>query len=240
MTVKDSFDCVSDQARQQPSQQYEFLYNSTSTDQLNYMLSHLDWIPDVCNEKIHVGLPLPENELNSLLMVSPFLCINSSLICVLFIEANIPHHQLCFADAGIISARIHHIVVRPFHTEHTSRVLPGSFVDFSRRVHVPHNDASVHRSRNQSISLRGPTDGRHRTLMSQPFARHHGLLFPNLPHFDFAACVAHSDVAIVRRDSQRVDLCSVVFQLVRSHGACIANSLLAQFVHFHILASILL
>lgn len=92
MTVKDSFDCVSDQARQQPSQQYEFLYNSTSTDQLNYMLSHLDWIPDVCNEKIHVGLPLPENELNSLLMVSPFLCINSSLICVLFIEANIPHH----------------------------------------------------------------------------------------------------------------------------------------------------
>ena len=140
-------------------------------------------------------------------------------MCVVCFETNIPHHQLCFTDAGIVSARIHHVVVGPLHTEHASWMLAGSLVDLSGRIHVPHDDASIHRSRHKSSALRRPTDRRNGALMSQPLARHHRLVFSDLPHFDFAPCVAHSDEAIVQRDSQRVDSHSVILQLVRSHGA---------------------
>ena len=161
-------------------------------------------------------------------------------MCVVCFETNIPHHQLCFTDAGIVSARIHHVVVGPLHTEHASWMLAGSLVDLSGRIHVPHDDASIHRSRHKSSALRRPTDRRNGALMSQPLARHHRLVFSDLPHFDFTPGVAHGDEAIVRRDSQRVDSRSVVLQLVRSHGARKANAFFAQLVHFHVLTSVLL
>ena len=143
---KESFNCTPNQATQQSTQADQSLHTSTYADQLNYMLSHLDMIPDVCNEKIHVGLPLPENELNSLLMVIIVLLVNSSLICALFLRTNISHHQLYFADTGIISTGIHHIIISTFHAEHASRVLSRSFVDLSGRLHVPHVNTSIHRS----------------------------------------------------------------------------------------------
>ena len=161
-------------------------------------------------------------------------------MCVVCFETNIPHHQLCFTDAGIVSARIHHVVVGPLHTEHASWMLAGSLVDLSGRIHVPHDDASIHRSRHKSSALRRPTDRRNGALMSQPLARHHRLVFSDLPHFDFTPGVAHGDEAIVRRDSQRVDSYSVVLQLMRSHGARKANAFFAQLVHFHILTSVFL
>lgn len=36
-------------------------------ERLKYVLSHMDSIPDVRDVRMHVGLPLPENELESLL-----------------------------------------------------------------------------------------------------------------------------------------------------------------------------
>ena len=40
---------------------------NSQQERLKYVLSHMDSIPDVRDVRMHVGLPLPENELESLL-----------------------------------------------------------------------------------------------------------------------------------------------------------------------------
>ena len=128
---------------------------------------------------------------------------------------NTLHHQAGFTHTSIVTTAIHHIIVRPLHTEQTTRMDLTTFMNLTRSVQIPHHHVSINGSRHQTITLRRPADRCNGTLVRHPLSlrlitihhryRHQRLHTTNLPHLDVTSTVSRGDSVAIGRERHSGD-----------------------------------
>ena len=113
---------------QMSAQDNKPLYVSTQSEELNYVMAHLDLIPDMRDVRMHVGLPLPDNELSSLLMVTLHFPVNCSTICNGVCSNTHTHITSCISRTQASSPHVYTTLLSVHSTQNTP---PGCCPGFS-------------------------------------------------------------------------------------------------------------